>query len=291
MLCLFFVLSLVAGVLTSYSLSDSYAGDEFYQWTWESFSDPTHGRVDYVDQSTAIALNLTVGDVQRVVFDASRQHPYGPSRRARSEKRAHNIAQGLRRFGARPRSASHAGWLRNLAGVVDVVEGWPVAARRRNRYHRGREPGQQQSRFVAYTENCTMPMDKYQRGQTGDTASTNCDASFNYNQGCGVAFSEPNSYSTDFNDNGGGWYVLHRSAASGISIWFWSRGNPDVPDEVAQGLDTLNPDFWGSPERPSRLQTAVIICHISMHISWSSTSHFAATGLDLCLARLDARRT
>lgn len=45
-----------------YRLKDSFAGEDFFNgWTWETFQDPTHGRVNYVDQNAAIAKNLSFG--------------------------------------------------------------------------------------------------------------------------------------------------------------------------------------------------------------------------------------
>ncbi len=46
----------------NFFLADSYVGRDFLQsWTWETFDDPTHGRVNYLDQATALASNLTFG--------------------------------------------------------------------------------------------------------------------------------------------------------------------------------------------------------------------------------------
>jgi hypothetical protein len=46
----------------SYSLSDTFVGRHFLDaWKWETMDDPTHGRVNYVDQPTAINANLSFG--------------------------------------------------------------------------------------------------------------------------------------------------------------------------------------------------------------------------------------
>ena len=43
-------------------LADSYVGYDFLnQWSFETFDDPTHGRVNYVDQPTALSKNLSYG--------------------------------------------------------------------------------------------------------------------------------------------------------------------------------------------------------------------------------------
>ena len=45
----------------NFLLADSYVGRDFLQWNWETGDDPTHGRVNYVDQATALQLNLSYG--------------------------------------------------------------------------------------------------------------------------------------------------------------------------------------------------------------------------------------
>lgn len=43
-------------------LKDRYVGHDFFEgWNWETFDDPTHGRVNYVTQDTAVASNLSYG--------------------------------------------------------------------------------------------------------------------------------------------------------------------------------------------------------------------------------------
>lgn len=49
-------------VSAHYSLKDKFIGNDFYGgFQWETFDDPTHGRVNYVDQGTAISKNLSQG--------------------------------------------------------------------------------------------------------------------------------------------------------------------------------------------------------------------------------------
>jgi len=55
-------LCLCTGFAQSYFISDTFVGHDFFDtWTWETFNDPTHGRVNYVDQPTAINTNLSFG--------------------------------------------------------------------------------------------------------------------------------------------------------------------------------------------------------------------------------------
>lgn len=43
-----------------YALTDNWVGSSFLnEFTWEAIPDPTNGRVNYLDQATALSLNLT----------------------------------------------------------------------------------------------------------------------------------------------------------------------------------------------------------------------------------------
>jgi len=110
------------------------------------------------------------------------------------------------------------------------------------------------------TANCVMPPDNLRQPQSGTTTSTNCDVAAASNQGCGVGFRNndtsgldnigPN-YGTAFNNNGGGYYVISRSQATGIQVWFWARDSPFVPPEICQGAQKGQAVFpsiaWGEP--------------------------------------------
>jgi hypothetical protein len=52
----------------------------------------------------------------------------------------------------------------------------------------------------------------------------------NFNQGCGVEFTQPRSYGVSFNENNGGIYVLAKT--SPIRVWFFPRNSPDTPQEL-----------------------------------------------------------
>jgi hypothetical protein len=58
----------------SYTLENSFIGRGFLEgFGWENFDDPTHGRVDYVDQQTALVTNLSFG--VSVVHGVSKNQP------------------------------------------------------------------------------------------------------------------------------------------------------------------------------------------------------------------------
>lgn len=46
----------------TYTLQEEITGDGFFdKFEWNTFADPTHGRVDFVNQTTAVNENLTYG--------------------------------------------------------------------------------------------------------------------------------------------------------------------------------------------------------------------------------------
>ena len=52
-----------------FTLEDEYIGNGFLQgWTYETFDDPTHGNVNYVDQQTAEERGLVEGMSHRLYY-------------------------------------------------------------------------------------------------------------------------------------------------------------------------------------------------------------------------------
>ena len=61
-LCIGSALMRLLAVSATFTLKDNFVGSNFYSgFQWETFDDPTHGYVNYVDQGTGIANNLTFG--------------------------------------------------------------------------------------------------------------------------------------------------------------------------------------------------------------------------------------
>lgn len=58
---------------TPFYIKDKWVGQDFFQgWNWETEDDPTHGRVNYVNQADAFAKNLSYGTVSRsLLFESS----------------------------------------------------------------------------------------------------------------------------------------------------------------------------------------------------------------------------
>jgi hypothetical protein len=76
-----------------YFIEDSFVGKDFLRnFNWEAIPDPTHGRVNYTDQHTSLALNLSYAHGDTFVMRADYKtvlDPNGPGRnsvRIRSNK-------------------------------------------------------------------------------------------------------------------------------------------------------------------------------------------------------------
>ncbi|GLB34452.1 putative glycoside hydrolase family 16 protein [Lyophyllum shimeji] len=226
----------------SYQLSDSIVGRAFYDaFDFQAIDDPTHGRVNYVDRSTAQNRNLTyaAGDtfIMRADFTKTLD-PDGPGRdsvriRSKNVYTTHVAVFDVRHMpqgcGTWPAvwTTSEVGWPNG--GEVDIVEGVNDLTPNSVTLHTG--PG------------CTMPA---WRRETGTSTQLDCNAAVNGNTGCGVKLNTEQSYGPRFNAAGGGWYAVERTPTF-IKVWFWSRNDWSVPADVRNGNDNVNTDSWGIP--------------------------------------------
>ena len=75
-----------------------------------------------------------------------------------------------------------------------------------------------------------------------------CAAADDQNAGCQAGFTD-NTFGQGLNNVGGGYYAITRNDQDGISMFFWERNDPSVPDAVANGASSLTPDSsWGEPQ-------------------------------------------
>lgn len=239
---------------TTFVLKDKYVGYDFFgAFQWETFDDPTHGRVNYVDLQTAQKNNLTQATDSKFIMRADTSKVVGPNDRGRDSIRISSWAayadsvivldiqhmpEGCGTWPAFWTLSQKGPWPNG--GEIDIIEGVNLQSKNIATLHTA--------------SSCTMPSARF---QSGTTVSTNCDANANFNQGCGTQSSDGFSYGTLFNNVGGGYYVMARTADTGVRVWFWRRDDPGVPAAVAQkGLlndvfgDTpvITPDpTWGPP--------------------------------------------
>lgn len=226
----------------TYSLSDNWIGPGFLNtWTHENIADPTNGRVNYVNETTALSLNLTYVTDDTLIMrcdDTTVLSATGPGRnsvRLRSDKTytthvaifdIRHMPQGCATWPAAWETLE-SDWPNS--GEVDILEGANDVSPNQSTLHT--------------SANCTMPAT---RTQTGTATTNDCYGGDNNNAGCGVQAPTTDSYGPNFNENGGGWYAMERTTDF-IQIWFWARNDASVPFDVSSGPAQIDTDTWGEP--------------------------------------------
>lgn len=268
---LFAVSALVSSALgATYPKKDAFVGKDFLTgFSHEAIADPTHGRVNYVDQATALKTNLTFATDNTFIMradDFSTLTASGPGRNSvRIKSNAQYGANHVTVFDIRhmPQGCGTwpAAWEVNEAtwpntGEVDILEGTNDI-----------EPNQMTLHTSA---NCAQPAGLTMNGKA---VSNNCDVAANGNTGCAVQASVPKSYGKSFNAAGGGFYAMERTTTS-IKVWFWTRDDPAVPADVKTAGASVDTDKWGTP-------TALFVnnqCDIASHFG----SHNIIINLTFC---------
>lgn len=241
-----FILASLASLATQvvgvqYWQAASHSGSGFYDgFTFETFADPTHGRVKYVDGNTARSLNLTYASGDRFFLKADSTTRLGSggdgrkSVRLRSNKQystsvmIFNVWHMPQGCGTWPAIWTvGADWPNK--GEIDILEGVNDVGPNQATLHTN--------------SGCTMPAS---RSQTGTATGNNCDVAATNNAGCGVKINDGRSYGPSFNSNRGGWLAVERTN-NFIKVWQWSRNGGNVPGDVSNGATTVNTDSWGTP--------------------------------------------
>ncbi|KAG8849338.1 hypothetical protein FRB96_000874 [Tulasnella sp. 330] len=250
-------------IANTYSLSRSTSGTSFFDdFVFQTFADPTHGTVNYVNQSTAMNEGLAyVSQDGQFVMSADSTRVVQPGQRGRDSIRIASkdsyldsvmvldlthMPTGCATWPAWW-TVTRGAW--PAGGEIDIIEG--VNTRSYN-------IGSLHTSAGCYEDSGGQAM-------TGTPGNTNCDAHVNYNSGCNVAFNKANNYGQPFNNAGGGWYAMRRSNQYGIMMWFWSRQDASVPDDVRDGSFTINPDAWGEPEAVFSPSGCDISSHFDAH--------------------------
>ncbi|KAH8119293.1 2 beta-glucans in both donor and acceptor sites of Gh16 Laminarinase 16a [Phellopilus nigrolimitatus] len=240
------ILLFVPAGFCQFNLQDNFVGKSFLSgWNWETMNDPTHGRVNYVSQATALQKNLTYASDDTFVMKADSSSQVAASARGRNSVRitsknkytdsvvvldvAH-MPEGCGTWPAFWTVTAAGPWPQG--GEIDILEGANTGTTNKATLHT--------------TSGCTMP----QSGQqTGTMSFFDCDSSSGSNTGCGTTFKKANSYGAALNKVQGGWFVMKRTNEDGVYVYFWARNDPSVPAEVKSGAKTINPSFsWGEPE-------------------------------------------
>ncbi|KZT20534.1 glycoside hydrolase family 16 protein [Neolentinus lepideus HHB14362 ss-1] len=227
----------------TYTLSDNIVGaafNDFFQY--EAIADPSHGRVNYVDQATAQRKNLTYAHDDTFILRADYTtylSASGPGRDSVRLQSSKTYTTHVAVFDIRHMPQGCATWPAVWEvgadwpneGEIDIIEGVNGAAPNQVTLHTG--------------TGCSMPS---ARAQTGTTTTTSCASSNADDSGCGVRAAgdlKDASFGAGFNAGGGGWYALERTPST-LKIWFWPRSAGGVPGDV-RGGGAVDTGAWGTP--------------------------------------------
>ncbi|KAI9573510.1 glycoside hydrolase family 16 protein [Boletus coccyginus] len=262
-LCIAVVVLYICRVLAgqTYSKSLDITGAAFYdEFRFDNSADPTHGRVEYVDQQTAQQYNLTYVAGDSFVVRADYTTYLSPSDPGRKSVRIVSYKQfstfvaifDIRHMpegcGTWPAVWTVGGDWPNQ-GEIDILEGVNNMTPNTATLHTG--------------SNCRMSS---YRDMTGRSISQNCAAYETGNAGCGVQLSDPASFGVPFNNNQGGWYAMERTDKD-IKVWFWPRSAEYVPGQVefSASNGVIEPGAWGTPAAAWSSEMCDFSQHFGLH--------------------------
>ncbi|KAJ3734995.1 putative glycoside hydrolase family 16 protein [Lentinula guzmanii] len=222
---------------TTYTLSDTYAGDSFFdEWDFFTDPDPTEGNVDYQSKESATSMGLArvENGVAIIAVDSNSSLPLGTNRASVRISTQKTYNGGLFIYdvpfmpvgcGTWPAiwSTSTATWPDD--GEIDMIEGVHEST---------------QNQITMHTNaGCSLAT-----GQaiTGTVSGTTCESSGSNNNGCATMDTTTNSWGPAFNTAGGGVFAKLWDD-TGIKIWHFSRDN--IPADITS--QNPDPSTWGNP--------------------------------------------
>jgi hypothetical protein len=220
----------------TYNPVDTYNHTNFFSaFQFITGTDPTHGFVNYVDQTTAQNTGLinTNNNQVYVGVDYTTAHPTNGRNSVRlTSNKAYTHGLFIADISHMPGGICGtwpAFWLFGPnwpeSGEIDIIEG--VNA-------------QSTDSITLHTSSgCVIN----NAGSQAGTASLTSDCNIgNANIGCRVSTTNINGYGTGFNNVGGGVYAMQWES-SGIYVWFFQRGQ--IPSDITNGAPVTG--NWGPP--------------------------------------------
>lgn len=257
MKCAQFVLAAVSAIFAlspatqavSWKRADSIVGNDFYNaFNFFNGRDPTNGYVTYVAKEQAVQKKLTSvdGDSFRLAIDTT---PFAPNGRAGVRLQSKALyTDGVYILKAKHVPTGCATWpafwtltwnMTNWpgGGEIDILEN------ANDQY-----PYNLASLHVA-DKNCKIS--KSNNEQHSTVVFDSCYAHNKEQSGCRVAMkgTDTVTWGDKLNKMGGGIVAMERNfnkGGKGIRMWFWDSKS-DVPDDVKNIGDSVNPDKWGDP--------------------------------------------
>lgn len=276
---------LIQSSIAGYVLEDDYTPSNFFDmFSFFTDADPTHGFVNYVDQSTAQSdglISTTTGTVYMGV-DSTNQAPSGRNSVRLTSNKSYGtgslIILDLAHMPGGICGTWPAFWTVGpdwpYGGEIDIIEGVNEQSTNDMTLHT--------SSGCSISDNGAF---------SGSISTDNCDvnaAGQSTNAGCQIDTDNSATYGTGFNSVGGGVYAMEWTS-SAISIYFFQRGS--IPSDIKSG--SPNPSGWGTPlsqftggcDIPTFFQNQSIVfdttfCGDWAGNSWSSSS--CASQADTC---------
>ncbi|EJD01317.1 glycoside hydrolase family 16 protein [Fomitiporia mediterranea MF3/22] len=274
---------------STFVLKHNIVGDDFYKYfIWDTFDDPTQGRVNYVDQATARKRNLASATASSFIMKVDDTNIAPKNSRGRDSNRIRSnetytdsiLVLDVKHMpwgcGVWPAfwTVTNGEWPNG--GEIDIIEG--VNRKFENQCTLHTTPG------------CLMDHDRKQTGiSVGDDCSTL--------SGCGTAFKSISSYGRVFNENNGGYFVMKRTQSEGVFIWFFERNDPSTPLEVRDGKYAGPNSYWPTPDASfpssdkcdfaSHFSEHAIILNTDFCGDWAEKSFSLNCGTGSCAAFVD----
>jgi len=221
---------------SNWKLAASRQGSSFFDaWTFWTDADPTHGNVQFVDQSSGLA---SVVDNVAYMKSSTADYPANGNRqsiRITDEQYVFNVGTLVIMDAVHMPTGCGtwpAFWMNGPnwpnGGEIDIVEGVHTDTQNHGTLHTA-------DGCYATTDNVPAP--------SGQMSSASCGSSNGDNTGCGFTdTTSDNSYGAPFNQNNGGVYAM-RLDNNGISMWFFPRGA--IPDDIT--AEQPVPENWQAP--------------------------------------------
>ncbi|KIO18139.1 glycoside hydrolase family 16 protein [Tulasnella calospora MUT 4182] len=218
-----------------YQVDETFVGDSFLDgFEHEDFADPTHGRVNYVDECAALEKSLTYvsKDTLDTVRVSSRKQ-YGYSMLVLDVR---HMPTGCGTWPAFWTNSNNNTW--PTGGEIDIIEGV-------------NDEGPNASVLHTSSDHACTQTDS-SMDDRGVLVSDKCTSAVGDGAGCRVNHDTDKSYGPELNAVGGGWYAMERTSQF-VNVWFWARDDENVPDDVKDAATLkqsakVNPDAWGQPQ-------------------------------------------
>ncbi|KAJ3877131.1 concanavalin A-like lectin/glucanase domain-containing protein [Lentinula edodes] len=225
-------------VSSPYKLVEEHSGSDFFNgWTFTDAADvTTHGLVNYVDQGTASANNLTEITSDGTVIMRVETTATVTGNRQSIRITTNNVYNsGLWILDAIHMPTGCGTWPAFWTngpnwpdgGEIDIVEGV------------GDNTNDQATLHTL--EGCSLASSSSSALDITGSVITSTDC-VSTGGGCGIRSSSTVSYGAAFNGNGGGVFTMTLNS-SGIAVWFFERSA--IPSDITAG--TPLPALWGTP--------------------------------------------